>query len=234
MTLPPGFQRVQNERFSLLLGPTPKFTTIQRVRVEPDALEATLAEVRGLIAAHDHVGGGWWVSDERLWPGLLQLGLTEPLEGEPELMAMALAETPAPGPDDVTAGPVESAEEYREAAELRHEAFGDPLPDAAAEEFEAERDAGVVVTFVARLDGRVAGTVSAAYCPLGGAGFGAVTAEWARGRGAYRALVRARWDEAVRRDTPAIVTQGGTMSGPILRRLGFEDVCLIHRLQDRG
>ncbi len=234
--MPPGFQRVQNERFSLLLGPAPGFTTIQRVRVEPDALEALLAEVRGLIAEHDHVGGGWWVTDEQLWDSLRQLGLQEPLEGDAELMAMALTEPPAPGPDDVTAGPVETAEEYQAAAKLRHEAFGDPLSDdaALADEFAAERDAGIVVTFVARLDGRVAGTVSGAYGPLGGAGFGAVTAEWARGRGAYRALVRARWDEAVRRGTPAFVTQGGTMSRPILRRLGFEEVSLIHRLQDRG
>ena len=89
------------------------------------------------------------------------------------------------------------------------------------------------MTFVARVEGRVAGTVSGVYCPLGGVGYGAATAPWARGRGAYRALVRARWDEAVRRGTPAFVTQGGTMSGPILRRLGFEDVCLVRRLQDR-
>ncbi len=171
-----------------------------------------------------------------MWDGLRELGLKEPLDGEPELMAMALTETPAAGPEDVTAGPAETADEYRQAAELRHEAFGDPLADAAAlaEEFEAEREAGIVVTFVARLDGRFAGTVAGVYGPLGGAGFGAVTAEWARGRGAYRALVRARWDEAVRRGTPAVVTQGSAMSGPILRRLGFDEVCLLRRLQDRG
>ncbi len=235
VTLPPGFRRVQNDRFSLLLGPAPAFTTIQRLRIEPDALEATLHEVRRLIREHDHVGGTWWLSDERLWQGLRELGLKEPRNGEAELTAMAIAEPPRPGPDGMAAGPVETVEEYVEAAEIRHEALGDPLADATelADDFRAEREAGIVVTFVARVDGRVAGTVSGVYGPLGGVGFGAATAGWARGRGAYSALVRARWDEAVRRGTPAFVTQGGTMSKPILARCGFEEICVLRRVQDR-
>ena len=54
----------------------------------------------------------------------------------------------------------------------------------------------------------------------------------ARGRGAYRALLRARWDEAVARGTPALITQGGSMSRPILERLGFEAVGHVHMLVD--
>jgi predicted GNAT superfamily acetyltransferase len=56
----------------------------------------------------------------------------------------------------------------------------------------------------------------------------------ARGRGAYRALVRARWDDAVARGTPALVTEAmpGT-SYPILKRLGFVDVGVLRRLEDR-
>src|SRR6266542_2721124 len=54
----------------------------------------------------------------------------------------------------------------------------------------------------------------------------------ARGRGAYRALVRARWDEAVRRRTPMLVVQAGSMSKPILRRLGFREVCEIRAFTD--
>ena len=206
------------------------------MRIGPEALEATLAEVRGLVADHDHVEGTWWLSDERLWLGLRELGLKEPRNGEAELTAMALTKEPEPGPAGVSAGPVETVVEYRQAAEIRHEALGDPLADEAtlADAFRAEREAGIVVTFVARVDGRVAGTASGVFCPLGGVGFGAATAGWARGRGAYRALLRARWDEAVRRGTPAFVTQGGTMSGPILRRLGFEEVCVLRRLQDRA
>ena len=62
--------------------------------------------------------------------------------------------------------------------------------------------------------------------------YGGATAEHARGRGAYRALIRARWDEAVALGTPALITQGGSMSRPILERLGFERVGEVHMLLD--
>jgi predicted GNAT superfamily acetyltransferase len=57
--------------------------------------------------------------------------------------------------------------------------------------------------------------------------------ERARGRGVYRALVRPRWDDAVARGTPALITEAnpGT-SYPILKRVGFVDVCTIRRLED--
>ena len=55
----------------------------------------------------------------------------------------------------------------------------------------------------------------------------------ARGRGAYRALVAARWRDAVARRTPLLVTQAGRMSRPILARLGFREVCEIRILVDR-
>ena len=58
-------------------------------------------------------------------------------------------------------------------------------------------------------------------------------AEWARGRGIYRALVRARWDDAVARGTPALVTEAKPdTSYPILKRVGFVEVCTIRRLDD--
>jgi hypothetical protein len=62
--------------------------------------------------------------------------------------------------------------------------------------------------------------------------YGGATAPDARGRGAYRALLRARWDEAVALGTPALITQGGSMSRPILERTGFEAVGHVHMLMD--
>jgi GNAT superfamily N-acetyltransferase len=52
------------------------------------------------------------------------------------------------------------------------------------------------------------------------------------GRGLYRALVRARWDWAVERGTPLLVTQSGHMSRPILTRLGFRTVGRVRVLFD--
>lgn len=52
-----------------------------------------------------------------------------------------------------------------------------------------------------------------------------------RGRGAYRALVRARWDYAVECGTPALTVGAGSMSQPILEGFGFTVVgwtdCLL-------
>ena len=60
----------------------------------------------------------------------------------------------------------------------------------------------------------------------------------ARGRGAYRALVRARWEHAAERGTPLLVVQAGAMSGPVLTRLGFETHgelgLLVDRLEAEG
>jgi predicted acetyltransferase len=62
--------------------------------------------------------------------------------------------------------------------------------------------------------------------------FGGATLPEARGRGAYRALVAARWRDAVERGTPLLVTQAGRMSQPILERIGFRRVCEIRILLD--
>ena len=47
-----------------------------------------------------------------------------------------------------------------------------------------------------------------------------------------RAVLHARWEEAVRNGTPALITQGGSMSRPILERIGFERVGGVHMLMD--
>jgi hypothetical protein len=63
--------------------------------------------------------------------------------------------------------------------------------------------------------------------------YSAATLPHARGRGAYRALVRARWGAGAARGTPALVTQAGHMSRPILRRLGFVEVAENRIFLDR-
>ena len=62
--------------------------------------------------------------------------------------------------------------------------------------------------------------------------FGGSTLPEARGRGACRALVAARWDDAsggARRHSAA---PASPMSRPILAQLGFEEVCEIRILLD--
>ena len=61
---------------------------------------------------------------------------------------------------------------------------------------------------------------------------GGATLSEARGRGCYRALVRARWDEAVNLGLPGLAVQAQYgSSAPILRRLGFVETATIHTLR---
>ena len=86
--------------------------------------------------------------------------------------------------------------------------------------------------FVALLDGEIVGSGGARYFESGIYLLGGNVAEHARGRGVYRALVRARWDESVRRGTPALVVHAGAMSRPILEHVGFRTVSEVHALLD--
>jgi GNAT superfamily N-acetyltransferase len=86
---------------------------------------------------------------------------------------------------------------------------------------------------VAVIDGRIVGSGSSTYLDRAVTLNGGSVAPEARGRGAYRALVHARWEDAAARGTPVLITQAGRMSAPILLRLGFEEVARIHILVDR-
>jgi GNAT superfamily N-acetyltransferase len=61
---------------------------------------------------------------------------------------------------------------------------------------------------------------------------GAATLPEARGRGAFRALVHARWEEAVRRGTPFLAVDAGPQSRPVLERLGFQRIGEIESFLD--
>ena len=93
----------------------------------------------------------------------------------------------------------------------------------------------IPVGFLATLDGKPAATGLAIPSDRGVFLIGGSTAAWARGRGLYRALVHARWEYAVARGTAALVTHAvPDTSYPILRRLGFQEVCTLRRLEDRA
>jgi GNAT superfamily N-acetyltransferase len=78
--------------------------------------------------------------------------------------------------------------------------------------------------WLAVLDGRPVAYAGAIAGPRGLFLTGGVTVRDARGRGAYRALVRTRWEEAVRRGTPALVVHAEEASRRVLERIGFERV----------
>jgi GNAT superfamily N-acetyltransferase len=141
---------------------------------------------------------------------------------------MVLTEPPAQGPVDVEVRRVETEEEHLAAEEIAAIAFGMPAPSAPRPR---EHDPDNLV-YLAYADGEPVARGSASFGEHGVTLFGGSTLPQARGRGAYRALVAARWEEAVARGTPILVTQAGPMSRPILARLGFREVCEIRILLD--
>jgi hypothetical protein len=242
--LPPGFDRVLNERFSLLLSPFPEMTMTQRVRLDPVEVDEAVAEVRELAAEHGRDFVTWWLTDattpadlEQRLAGLGMEPASVPLN-EPSYEAMAMTRAPAAAGSGLEARLAADLDEFTIANEVTWEAFGfgaerrefqrDLLPAA----YELHRE-GLASRYLCFLDGEPVASATAVFADaavmlLGGA----VLAE-ARGRGCYRALVRARWDDGVARGTPALVVQAGAMSQPILERLGFERVASMRVLVDR-
>jgi hypothetical protein len=132
---------------------------------------------------------------------------------------------------------VESVEELKSAIRIAGVAFEmsrDELEQSLGQAEERFPQQGIRgATYLAWIDGEPVAQAYAAYTEHGLLLFGGATLPAARGRGAYRALVRARWEDAVARSTPALVTHAGAMSRPILGRLGFEELAGIWILLDR-
>ncbi len=237
MILASGFSRFLTDRYCLLLGPTRSFTSAQRLRLAD--VDSDVEEIRALAREHDHAGLTWWLGPSTephdLYERLVELGGRPPRDGTPELTGMALTRPPEQGPPEVAVRPIETFEEMAMGLRIGWEAFETP-PEVRDTDFERRwrerQESEAEVEFLAFLDGEPVGHALGVYCPFGCLLIGGATLPAARGRGAYRALVRARWDEAVRRGTPALVVQAAPTSEPILRRLGFEEICRLRRLED--
>lgn len=233
-----GLTRILTDRYCLLLGVVPGFTTVSRLRLDPDSVSETIAEVRALVAEHGHRDAVWWVGPSAT-PGdlgdRLQTHGFVPDErpgSEPHATTMVLAEAPPAPPPDVTARRVQGLEEFVTAGRIAIAGFGVSEEEAndyatiVEQSFARERAGHGPRAYIAYADGEPVGVgraVIAPDCPavlmIGGA-----VLPHARGRGVYRALVHARWLDAVAAGTPALTTQAGAMSRPVLERLGFQAV----------
>ena len=233
-----GLQRILTDHYCILFGPVPSFTLVSRLRLDPDDVPETIAEVRAHVAEREHRQASWWVGSSATPPDLVDRLRSHGLVPddrpgfEPHATALVLDTEPPAGPAAIEARRVESFDEFRLAGAIGREAFGSSPEeqeawDAIAEEgFERERAGHAPRLYLAFLDGRpvgIARALIAADCPAVLMIAGGVLPE-ARGRGVYRALVRARWDDAVAAGIPALCTNAGSMSRPILSRLGFRAV----------
>jgi hypothetical protein len=231
--LGPSDERIVTERYVLWMGQgdEPGWNVAQRFRFEPEELDEVRAEIHGHVRERGRTACSWEVGTHARPAGLVErlheLGL---VDDEPTSLAigMVLSEPPAPGPADVEVRRVETDDEFYEAERIAAIAFGGPPPARRSYEPDAAN-----AIYLAYADAQPVARASAAFGERGATLFGGSTLPEARGRCAYRALVAARWDDAVARGTPALVTQAGPMSRPILGRLGFRELCEIRILVDR-
>jgi GNAT superfamily N-acetyltransferase len=233
--LAPGDERIETDRYTLCAGAGSTWNTVQRQRFPLEEVDEVLAEVREALRARGRTQTQWEVGSSApagLVDALLERGLVP--DEDPYAVALVLThEPPAIGPG-FTARRIETLEELAASARIQWEAFGATpreIEEARRLLPERFRDSPHLRHSV-WLDGEIVCTGTSTPTEHGLLLYGGATAPRARGRGAYRALVRARWDEAVARGTPALITQGGSMSRPILERLGFERVGEVHMLLD--
>ena len=234
--LGPKDERIDTDRYTLCMGPGKSWNTVQRQRIPADEIDDVLDEVRALLRERGRVKTQWEVGSAAEPPDLVERLLERGLiwDKEPYAVALVLTREPPPPPPEIAARRIETFEEYAAANAVQWEAFGMPADEIEESRAKlAERYAETVnVMHAAWLDGELVAAGTAAPTEHGLLLYGGATLERARGRGAYRAVLHARWQEAVRNGTPALITQGGSMSRPILEGLGFERVGELHILMD--
>jgi GNAT superfamily N-acetyltransferase len=219
--------------------PEPWFACATRLAFEGDT-GAQIDAVRRWFRSRGRDEFFWFVSSETrprdLNDELVRVGA----EPDDELTAMILDHEPAAAPGDVVVRPIETFDDFLAAERIIVESFAFPAEQAAETLASAERawahwqtesDRVWYLAWIDDVPVAEAGLAATSAGPMllsGGA-----TLPAARGRGAYRALIRARWDEAVRRGASELVVQASAMSRPILEHAGFRAVGAVSMFLDR-
>lgn len=243
---PPGSpaRRVEVEGVHVFLPSTHPLGIVLPEQLEEGRIGDLVTAVRDFLAAEGRPKAIWNVSDAAtpadLAGQLLALGMRPCDEPglEERFAVMVCREAPLPGPPGVVAREAESFDEFLagmlvsvDAFDMR-EAVRAAIEERTKELWAVRDQPGVSAMFVALEDDEVVAFAGARFgratVYLSGSG----TRPDRRGRGAYTALVHARWDAAVERGTPVLSVGAGAMSRPILERLGFSIVGWTDSLVD--
>jgi GNAT superfamily N-acetyltransferase len=239
LPIPPSMERIVQNGVIMVVTPFPVAQMIDPVDLALAEVEAAVEATRAIGRARRKTVLGWWIAPENdaYAPQLEALGLVNEDTAGYEAIenAMALVTPPrVSAGEDVEVKQVESFEEFAAAARVGMEAFRmpphmrDELHAGLAKRFEEYQDPRHPGRdFVASIDGRIVGAASAVAAAAGVNLFGGSVLPEARGRGVYQALLRARWDFAVARGTPALTVQAGRMAKPIVERLGFVQLAAV-------
>lgn len=240
--LPPeAGERIVDDRFCLTIGSKRGWAGVCRLRLSdaPGEVEVAVKEIRDCLQGVPKVlwNVGSSARPKDLPERLTALGLRHPDPPlDPVCAAMILTSEP-PTVEGVDVRRIATLEDHLIGLEILLE--GDTWPADveadkrahAEESFERHERRGDL-QWLATIDGVPLAWARAERAAAGLFLGGGATLPEGRGRGCYRALVRARWDEAVRLGLPGLAVQAQYKSSvPILRRLGFAEVAVIHTLQ---
>jgi GNAT superfamily N-acetyltransferase len=231
----PGVDRV--DRGDLVLSVTGNSASVVRIRLGD--VEEALAWVRGETARRGVTGVDWWVGWNATPAGLggrlLELGLVP--DPEEETLTGMTCDRPPPAAPEVDVRRITTLDEQLAALAVDWDVWRhDDAERARRAATERRRfdPAGPAHHFAAYVDGRPVGFGRAVDMDEGVALLGGAVLAEHRGRGVYRALVRARWEYAAARGTPLLVVQAGHMSAPVLEGLGFRAHGVLHLYKDPG
>ena len=238
---PEGANRIIDDRYCVTIGSERRWAGVCHLRItdEPGAVSAATDEILGLVGDIERTF--WNVGSTAEPPSLPErlraLGWRDPEPPwDPVAAAMVLTEEP-PGTDGVEIRRIETFEDHREGLEimLASDAFSQEAiareRAEAQQTFERRMRRGAL-QWLAVVDDAPVAFALADRSPVGLFLAGGATLPEARGRGCYRALVRARWDEAITLGLPGLAVQAQYgSSAPILRRLGFVETATIHTLR---
>ena len=229
-------ERIETPRYTLCMGRGSSWNTVQRQRFVAAEVDEVMAEVHAHLRERGRGSTQWEVGSAAEPADLVDLLLARGVvpDKDPYAVALLLQHEPPAGPPGAVGRRVETFAEYVAANEVQLTAFGAEGEELAESRALLEKSWAdpTMIMHAVWMDGEIVSAGTAAPVSEGLLLYGGATAPHARGRGGYRALLHARWDEAVARRTPALITQGGSMSRPILERAGFEPVGHIHILLD--
>jgi GNAT superfamily N-acetyltransferase len=234
LPVPTGWKHTEGLYVTACLHPIPIAQVIEPKEIPLAEIEAAVAEARTIVRDSGASVLIWWLDPDHAWLGehLERCGLVndETPGFEATENAMALVHPPrGEASADIDVEVVETFEDFAASERVQAEVFGINQVDGRdgngelAHRYEQYIGPGNPLRqFNARLDGRVVGTASAVAGDGGLNLFGGSVLPEARGRGAYRALIHARWALAVEYGTPWLTVQAGRMSRPIVERAGFD------------